>query len=90
MIERYEWDEAKRRGNWEKHGVDFESIVQFNWGTAMVERSDRYGEERYGGLGYIGNRLHYVVFTERGDVVRIISLRSANAGERRKYDQANI
>lgn len=90
MIEGYEWDEAKRKGNWEKHGIDFESIQLFGWGTALIEQSDRYGEVRYGGLGYIGDHLHYVVFTERDDIVRIISLRRANAVERRRYDQANI
>ena len=90
MTEGYEWDEAKRRENWEKHGVDFESVQFFGWGTAVIERSDRYGEIRFGGVGYIGDHLHYVVFTERGDVTRIISLRRANTGERIKYDQANV
>ena len=90
MIEGYEWDEAKRRENWEKHGLDFESIQLFGWGTAVIERSDRYEEIRFGALGYIGDLLHYVVFTERNDVTRIISLRRANAIERRRYDQATV
>ena len=90
MIVEYEWDEAKRRENWEKHGVDFASIVQFSWDTAIVERSDRYGEIRYAGMGYIGGRLHYVVFTDLGEATRIISLRRASTGERKRYDQANV
>ena len=90
MVEGYEWNETKRRENWDKHGVDFESIQFFEWGTAVIERSDRYGEIRFGGLGYIGDLLHYVVFTERGDLTRIISLRRANAVERRRYDQATV
>ena len=90
MIVEYEWDEAKRRENREKHGVDFASIVQFSWDTAIVERSDRYGEMRYTGVGYIGDRLHYVVFTDRGEATRIISLRRANASERREYAQTNL
>ena len=84
------WNEAKRRENWEKHGVDFASIVHFSWDTAIVERSDRYGEMRHAGVGYIGDRLHYVVFTDRGEATRIISLRRASTGERNRYDQANV
>ncbi len=86
----YGWNEAKRRENREKHGVDFASIVQFSWDTAIVERSDRYGEMRYAGVGYIGGRLHYVVFTDRGEATRIISLRRANAAERRGYAQTDV
>ena len=90
MIEDSEWDETKRRENRDKHGVDFEAIQLFVWGTAVIERSDRYGEVRFGALGYIDDLLYYVVFTERGDATRIISLRRANAIERRRYDQATV
>ena len=74
----------------EKHGVDFASIVHFSWDTAIVERSDRHGEVRFAAVGYIGDRLHYVVFTERGEITRIISLRRANAGERRRHAQTDV
>ena len=90
MMAEYEWNEAKRRENWEKHGLDFASIELFRWDTAMVERSDRDGEVRYIGVGYMWDRLHYVVFTDRGEATRIISLRRANAAERRGYAQTNL
>ena len=90
MMAEYEWNEAKRRENWEKHGVDFSSMNFFSWDTAMVERSDRDGEVRYIGVGYIWDRLHYVVFTDRGEATRIISLRRANAAERRGYAQTDV
>lgn len=86
----YEWDESKRRENREKHGIDFAAMELFKWDTALVERSDRNGEIRYGGLGYIDDLMYYAVFAERGDVIRIISLRRANAAERRRYDQTEI
>ena len=90
MVSGYEWDEAKRRENREKHGVDFESIAHFDWNTALVTRSDRDGEVRYMAIGYLEYRLHCLVFTERGENVRVISLRRASAGEREIYDQAEI
>ncbi|MBF0169160.1 MAG: BrnT family toxin [Alphaproteobacteria bacterium] len=39
-------------------------------------------------LGYIGHRLHVLIFTQRGHAVRVISLRKANLREKRDYDQA--
>ncbi len=85
----YEWDEAKREENLRKHGVDFATMERFEWDTAVVERSDRHGEIRFTGVGYMGDRLHQVVFTERGDTTRIISLRRAGVEERRRYAQTD-
>jgi uncharacterized protein len=45
-----------------------------------------YGEPRFIALGLIGNRPHVMVFTPRGDMVRIISLRKANAREITRYE----
>jgi len=39
------------------------------------------------GYGVIGNRLYCVVFTQRGDTMRVISLRKANAREARQYGE---
>ena len=63
----YEWDEAKRRGNIAKHGIDFESVHRFDWTTARYEHSVRQGEERVFALGYIGDRLHAVAYVNRGE-----------------------
>ena len=82
---RYEWDEAKRRGNIVKHGIDFESAHRFDWATANYERSVRHGEERVLALGYIGDRLHAVVYIDRGANIRIISMRKAERKEMERY-----
>jgi len=37
------------------------------------------------GIGYIGDRLFNVVFVERGEERRIISLRKANQREVKRY-----
>jgi len=84
----YEWDEAKRFSNITKHHIDFTAAYNFEWETAVRESSDRYGETRYAATGYIGDRLHRVIYTIRGDKRRIISLRKASPKEMRDYAQA--
>ncbi len=85
----YEWDEVKAEINRLKHGVAFESIEAFRWEDALIEPDRRhdYGEPRFLALGYIGNRLHAVIFTLRHHRIRIIGLRKANAREQRRHEQ---
>ncbi|WP_369803216.1 BrnT family toxin [Pseudorhodoferax sp. Leaf267] len=47
-----------------------------------------YGELREIGFAVVDDRLYVVVFVQRGEVMRIISLRKANAREVNLYDQA--
>ena len=47
----------------------------------LVELDDRedYGEDRWVGIGFLGNVVVVVVFTERRrDTIRIVSARKAN------------
>lgn len=83
----FEWDEAKRVANRAKHGVDFDAAVGFEFGTALVWRDERrdYGEDRLVAIGFIGPRLHVLTFTQRGEAVRVISLRKANPREIQRY-----
>jgi uncharacterized protein len=80
-----EWDEAKRRINLRKHGVDFAVAVDFDWGRAVVGVDDRfdYGETRLVAIGWIAGIAHTTVFSRRGQNIRIISLRRASRPERR-------
>ncbi len=57
--------------------------------TAIYAPDNRYdyGEDRTWALGLIGGRLHMLVFTMRGDMLRVISLRKANPREVRRYDE---
>ena len=86
----YEWDEDKRQRNFEKHGVDFEQAEQLDWETALTLEDSRneYGERRYVTAGMIAERLHVAVWTPRGGVIRLISLRKANEREVKAYEQA--
>lgn len=80
-----EWDEAKRRINLEKHKIDFAIAEDFDWETAFVGEDDRfdYGEVRFVAIGKIGDVAYTMIFTPRGDDVRIISLRRASREERK-------
>lgn len=42
---------------------------------------------RWASVGLIGDRLYHVVWTVRSGNIRIISLRKANAGESREYEE---
>ena len=84
----YEWDESKREETLRKREIDFASMEYFEWETAIHQRSNRGGEERWSSFGLIGARLHHVIWTERGNRIRIVSLRKANARETAKYVEA--
>jgi len=77
------FDAAKDEANQAKHGVSLADAAAIEWETVWLRRDDRrgYAETRMIGIGYIGLRLYGVVFTDRGDDRRIISLRKANARE---------
>jgi uncharacterized DUF497 family protein len=86
----FEWDDQKRGLNLAKHGIDFDSAIEVFYGPIILHQSDRNNEERWTALGYSDNRLIVVVFTQRGDVIRIISARSARKNEEREYRNAKV
>ncbi len=81
------FDPAKDVINTAKHGVSLADAAEFEWNEAIVWPDERreYGESRLAGLGYIGNRLFYVVFVDRHAERRVISLRKANQREVNRY-----
>lgn len=83
----YEWDEAKRALSIAKHGFDFGEVNAFGWTDSIVVPDERteYGEPRFRAYGYLRGTACVVVFTRRGQLNRIISLRRANARERERH-----
>lgn len=80
------WDEAKRRSNLAKHGVDLADADRFEFNFALVEEDrDVRGEQRFRAIGWIDDRLCYLIYTVRGDETHVISLREADKKERRRY-----
>jgi hypothetical protein len=82
---RIEFDNAKNVANIAKHGVDMGNAIDFDFETAKTSPDTRqnYGEDRIIALGSIAHRLHVLVFTMRGQTLRVISLRKATPGKGR-------
>lgn len=83
----YEFDPAKDERNLDKHGLSLADAEGFEWETAVVHEDTRklYAEPRFEAKGFIDERLHVMVYCLRADVVRVISLRKANAREVKDY-----
>lgn len=86
---RYEWDEAKRQSNIEKHGIDFIGIEEVFAGEIVTVLDDRfvYGEIRCVTVGLLNGRVVVIAHTETDDVIRIISVRKATKNEAINYDK---
>ena len=83
----FEWDPEKEQENVREHGVDFKTAERAFYDYHRMERHDDDSsddEDRWQTMGLYEEVL-FVVFTERGDVTRIISARIAEPFERRIY-----
>ncbi len=83
----FEWDPKKNRENIEKHHVSFSRAVKIFKGD-VLEWEDTlkdYGETRMIAIGRAERRLFRVVYTKRGNKIRMISARRAKRNDRRKY-----
>jgi uncharacterized protein len=87
----FEWDEGKAESNLIKHGISFDDTqTVFNdplyvdfYDPDHSEDEDRYliiGESNRG-------RLLIVSYTERGNVIRLISARETTKTERKMYEE---
>jgi uncharacterized protein len=87
---RFEWDEAKREANVDKHGIDFIDVEKLFEGETVTILDDRfdYQEERFSTLGLLDGRVVVIVHTETQDVIRIISARKATKNEEISYFKA--
>lgn len=91
MSLRFAWDPNKAVINKREHeGVTFEEAATvFRDPLAYIFDDEWHSDEEYRELiiGYSHrDRLLIVSFTERGEVIRIISARKADGGERADYE----
>lgn len=86
----YEWDAAKARVNYAKHGVHFADATAVLEDDFALTMRDPYSqeEERWITMGEdtLG-RILVVVYAWHGDSVRLISARRALAREKRSYEE---
>jgi uncharacterized DUF497 family protein len=86
---KYEWDEAKNRKNFAKHGLSFEDASRVFAGPCVTFEDDRfsYGEERLVTLGLLAERLVVIAHAPRDEGTRIISMRKGNRREQKIYQE---
>ena len=85
-----DFDLAKDEANRRKHDLPLGTAELLFHGPFIEEEDNRrdYGETRFiatGPIAAFGDRLFVVIYTWRGSVRRVISLRKANDREIRKY-----
>ena len=86
---KYEWDEAKNRKNFAKHGLSFEDAEQVFAGPCVTFEDDRldYGEERLITLGLLAGHLVVIAHSPREEGTRVISMRKGNRREQKIYQK---
>jgi hypothetical protein len=93
MSIRFQWDPQKADRNATKHGVTFlEAATVFQDPLAFIFDDEEHSDEEHREI-IVGHstrhRLLIVSFTEREEVIRIISARRADREEREDYESAN-
>ena len=85
-----DFDPNKSARNEADRGLPFTAVQRFDWEGAVFQEDTRfdYPEQRFIGLGKIGQRVHVVCFTPIEGGVRVISLRKANRREVNRYENA--
>jgi len=82
------WDRQKAKSNLLKHGMAFSDAEGALLDPMALTREDEdsMGEQRFATIGrdYLG-RVVVVVFTQRGESIRLISARRATRRERSQY-----
>jgi uncharacterized DUF497 family protein len=84
-----EWDRDKAEANLFKHGIDFaDAATVLSDDFALTRRDDNPAEERFATMGMDAlGRVLVVIFTWRGEAIRLISARRATASERKQYEK---
>ena len=83
------YDPPKRDWTLAERGLDFNDAWLVFTGPVIDLLDDRkdYGEERWLTYGLLNGRMVSVVWTPRGDVRHVISMRKANEREKDAYEE---
>jgi uncharacterized protein len=88
---KFTWDPNKAAINEQKQGVTFReaaTVFQDPYFVVFTDDAHSYGEQRYWIIGESNQRrVLLVVYTERGDLIRLISARPAGKREERVYEE---
>ncbi len=87
----FEWDANKAAQNLQKHGLSFEeasTVLADPLSLTIPDPLHSESEDRFVITGLSNRHRHLVIaYTERDDVIRIISARAATPHERKKYEE---
>lgn len=88
----YEWDEEKAIANLQRHKIDFaDAVGVFDDPYALSMPDVTPYEQRFIALGIdLLGRTLVVIYTHRGERIRLISARRATPAERRTYERGVI
>ena len=83
----FEWDDEKYQVNVKKHGIYFEDAARVFLDEFLIDDYDEEHSDNEDRIKVIGKveKILVVIYTERGEVNRIISARLANKEERNDY-----
>ena len=87
----FQWDNEKAALNRQKHGITFDTAALVFADENRIERYDDEHsdyEDRWITIGKVDEIL-FVVYTERGAAIRLISARQATPSERSDYYAGN-
>jgi uncharacterized DUF497 family protein len=84
-----DWDPNKAKANRTDHGVSFPDaeVVLYNPDSITREDESSEGEQRFVTVGLDALARVLVVYTYRGDTIRMISARKATRNEVRTYER---
>lgn len=89
---KFEWDDQKAASNLLKHGIAFEDaagVFSDSMALTFPDPDHSLGEIRLLTFGYSkGGKLLAVIHTERGQNIRIVSVRKVTRHERGTYEQS--
>ena len=86
------WDFIKAGENFRKHGVTFQEAAFALSDPLIVEELDdreNYGEDRLIAYAMGTRKILVIIYTERCEIIRIISARRATQHEQKHYYREN-
>ena len=87
----FQWDKGNETKNWDAHDVSQGECEKVFFNQPLIVGRDRHRSEietRYYALGRTDmNRFLFVVFTVRGEKIRVISARDMTPHEKKRYQK---
>lgn len=86
---RFELDPKKSRKNKEKHGIDFvegQAIFTDPKVIRHIPETCHDGEAYWKIVGMVKGKLWSMIYVQRADAIRIVSIRKAREEEREQYE----